>query len=138
MLHHETTLRFQCTACGACCTGGDDSGVFMSDAEAERIRAALGVSPAWFRRRYVRRVADGEWEARLGADGACPFLAGGRRCAVYALRPGQCRSYPFWPEILASRGAWRREARRCEGIGRGPALDVQTIERRLRQAGWRG
>jgi len=134
MIHHRYPLHFQCTSCGVCCTGDDDHGVFMSDREAERIRRLLDVSRTWFRRRYVRRLGDDEWEARLDGDGRCPFLAASGRCEAYAARPGQCRSYPFWPEILSSRRAWNREARRCEGIGRGPELAVGVIERRLRQA----
>jgi Fe-S-cluster containining protein len=134
MIHHRYPLRFQCTSCGGCCVGDDDRGVYMSDSEAERIRRLLGVSRSWFRRRYVRRLGDDEWEARLADDGRCPFLGVRGRCDVYAARPDQCRSYPFWPEILASRRCWDREARRCEGIGRGPVLEAAVIELRLRQA----
>jgi Fe-S-cluster containining protein len=110
----------------------------MTGREAERIRSVLGVSRAWFRRRYVRCVGADRWEARLEDDGACPFLADERHCTVYGERPEQCRSYPFWPEIVASRTTWEREGRRCEGIGRGEVTAVATIERRLRRAGWKG
>ncbi|MEX2162891.1 MAG: hypothetical protein WD823_01430 [Sulfuricaulis sp.] len=42
--------------------------------------------------------------------------------------PRQCRAYPFLPE-LASRQAWRAEARRCEGIGSGPVIPLVKLER---------
>jgi Fe-S-cluster containining protein len=51
----------------------------------------------------------------MHANGDCVFLGEGRRCRIYAVRPAQCRTYPFWPE-LETRQAWRDEARRCEGI----------------------
>ena len=56
-------------------------------------------------------------------------LLGGR---VYPVRPLQCRTYPFWPEVLASRQAWQREARRCEGINRGRAVPAGRIRRQLK------
>ena len=40
----------------------------------------------------------------------------GRRCAVHAQRPAQCRTYPFWPEAVQSQHHWAAEAVRCEGI----------------------
>lgn len=98
----------------------------LSGAEARRIRLRLGVGRAWFARRYARRDAHG-WTLRLGPDGRCPLLAASGRCRVYGQRPAQCRSYPFWPEILATPATWRREAGRCEGIGRGPRLPAARI-----------
>jgi len=47
------------------------------------------------------------------------------------VRPQQCRTYPFWPEIVETRGAWQEEARRCEGMGRGPVIPLAEIRRRL-------
>jgi len=47
--------------------------------------------------------------------GACIFLKNGR-CSVYDARPTQCRTYPFWPGIVARQDDYWREARHCEGI----------------------
>lgn len=127
-------LRFQCTGCGACCSGGGDYHVFVGRAEAAAICAHLGLSWAWFRRRYLARSAQGERVLRLREGGRCPFLGADNGCTVYAVRPLQCATYPFWPEAVASRTAWRREARRCEGIDRGARIPLREIERRLRSA----
>ena len=65
-------------------------------------------------------------------DGAsCPFLSGGR-CSVHPVRPEQCRTYPFWPETLASPGSWQVESRHCEGISAtGELYDLTRIARIL-------
>lgn len=130
--HHQRRLRFACTGCGDCCTGTSDDCVVVGDDEQERIRAYLGVSRAWFRRRYVERVEDRFDGLKSRAGGTCVFLDGAKRCRVYPVRPRQCRTYPFWPEIVASERTWRREARRCEGIDRGEVVPLARVEASLR------
>lgn len=117
----RTQLRFQCTGCGECCTGGGDYHVFVGVAEAEAIRQFSGLSRAWFRRRYIQRLESGELVLTSRGDD-CVFLDADRRCRIYPVRPLQCRSYPFWPELVNSRRAWEREGCRCEGIGRGAVV----------------
>ena len=41
-------------------------------------------------------------------------------CSVYAARPLQCRSFPFWPSLLADAESWRMAGEDCPGIGSGP------------------
>ncbi|NOZ09876.1 MAG: YkgJ family cysteine cluster protein [Gammaproteobacteria bacterium] len=131
--HRVAALQFECTRCGQCCIGDASSGVSLSIDEVEAAQRLLGLSKAWFLRRYVRRLSTVRWEIRLQADGRCPFLTDQDRCSIYAVRPAQCRTYPFWPEILESRGSWQGEAGRCEGINRGRTIPVSTIEKKLKQ-----
>ena len=130
-LHEQTRLRFACTGCGACCHGGGDYHVYLNAREAEGIRRFLGVTKAWFRRRYLRRAPAGELILCQGNGDRCVFLAPDKRCRVYPVRPLQCRTYPFWPEVLRSRTAWRREARRCEGIDQGTVVPLARIRAAL-------
>ncbi|MHB8345835.1 MAG: YkgJ family cysteine cluster protein [Acidiferrobacterales bacterium] len=125
-----TSLRFRCTGCGDCCTGGPDHYVEIRQGEKEAIRDFLGLSKRWFRRRYVVQVYDQMEGIRLGVDGRCPFLLDDHHCRVYPVRPLQCRTYPWWPELIQP-AAWKAEARRCEGIGRGPVIAPATIRRHL-------
>jgi len=125
-------LCFECTGCGACCTGDAGHYVEITPEEQDAMRAQLNISHQWFRRRYVVRVDEDTEGIRLGADGRCPFLDAKRRCRIYAVRPLQCRTYPWWPELMQQRAAWRAEAQRCEGIGRGAAVPVATIQHALR------
>jgi Fe-S-cluster containining protein len=129
----QVPLHFKCTGCGDCCTGGADYVVEVTREEQRRIQSHLGISWRWFRRRYVRRLDDGS-ESLEDADNACIFLDAGRRCRIYEVRPTQCRTYPFWPTLLTSERVWNAEARRCEGIGRGPVVPVTTIRARLARA----
>lgn len=129
--YRRTRLRFECTGCGACCIGRAGHVVELSRTEAESIRAALGLSRAWFRRRYLVHDADGNTGIRLGADGRCPFLGADLRCRVYAVRPTQCRTYPWWPELLERKSDWDDESRRCEGMNRGAVVPLAQIERAL-------
>lgn len=133
MFYKRNHLQFECAGCGACCIGDRYSFVELDEAEARQIQESLGLSRAWFRRRYLLRLPPSGLGIRLNRDGRCPFLTAAGTCAVYAVRPRQCRTYPFWPELVGSETAWRREARRCEGIGRGPVVPIEKIEAALKQ-----
>jgi Fe-S-cluster containining protein len=125
-------LRFSCTQCGQCCATAGDYYVYLTDEESERIRTYLQLSRNWFRRRYLQRLEEGEQVLAAGADERCIFLDAEGQCRVYAVRPVQCRTYPFWPELVGSARTWNREARRCEGINRGTVVTAATIRRSLR------
>jgi len=124
---NNESFRFSCTGCGQCCTGPGDYYIEVSEVEQRRIREHLGVSWSWFRRRYVFRYDDEVESLAMEKGGACVFLDNNKRCRIYPVRPAQCRSYPYWPELLGSRRAWQREARRCEGIGQGPVIPLARI-----------
>lgn len=131
MFYKSTPLHFECTGCGACCTGGADHVVETSATERSAIRTYLNLSAAWFRRRYLVRVDAGSLGIRLEQNGRCPFLAASNRCRIYSVRPRQCRTYPWWPELIENKSDWSTEARRCEGMNRGARVPLSTIERNL-------
>lgn len=133
MNYRQARLRFECTGCGACCTGGSDHYVETDAREREAIRGFLGLTPAWFRRRYLVHVEKNIIGIRLEPDGRCPFLGRDNRCGIYSVRPRQCRTYPWWPELIETRRSWTAEARRCEGIGRGEIVPLATIARALKR-----
>lgn len=126
-------LRFECTQCGACCTGGAGY-VLVSDEEADAIAARLKLDRGAFLRKYTHLTPAGrslkEYETEFGMD--CVFLdretfPGRAVCSLYDVRPLQCRTFPWWPENLRSRAAWERAARGCEGIGRGDFVPIEAI-----------
>ncbi|MCE2389978.1 MAG: YkgJ family cysteine cluster protein [Proteobacteria bacterium] len=113
-------LRFECTLCGACCTArGEYAHVYLDEREAEDLADFLGLDSDTFARRYTFRDEYG-WTQLAIREGVCTFLdRETNTCRVYPARPGQCRSFPFWPEYI-ERGRWTPEAKRlCEGVGRG-------------------
>lgn len=139
-------LKFTCTQCGNCCTGAPGY-VWISKEEIIRLAEHLGISPEETVERYCRKI-NGKFSLRERRNSSgsydCIFLkeekvlgksAGGGKvvhtrqtCGVYPVRPLQCRTWPFWPETLASREAWDYSAKRCHGMNRGKTYSQTRIE----------
>jgi uncharacterized protein len=125
-------LRFECTGCGGCCTArGEYAHVYLNPDEAEALAEELELPLREFRRRYTFKDEYGYTQLRFD-DSTCVFLERGtRRCTVYGARPTQCRTFPFWRDLVAD-GRWTEEARAlCEGIGRGPTHRLHDVEARM-------
>ncbi|MCP3960581.1 MAG: YkgJ family cysteine cluster protein [bacterium] len=115
----EDGVRFRCLGpeCGACCSGQSGPGVvWVSREDVERLAEHLGPGVWEVRRRYLRRL-DGRDSLREHANYDCVFYRPGTGCTVYEGRPLQCRTYPFWGRVTASRTTWEIEAESCPGIG---------------------
>lgn len=112
-------FTFACQRSGRCCTQGEGY-VWLAPEEPARLAAALGLTLEVFARRFVRRAVDPRsGRERLSlrlADGRCALLEGARHCSVYAARPEQCRTFPFWPSVLAGGDAFERARSTCPGI----------------------
>jgi Fe-S-cluster containining protein len=108
--------------------------------EIERIAEHLGMTPEAFNRRHVRRAGRGR-SLLERPDGDCEFLErgadGATRCRIHAVRPVQCRTWPFWKSNLASPEAWQDAARGCPGIDRGQLHALPIIQTALRDNGRR-
>ncbi len=129
----EETCRFECTKCGLCCTNrGEYAHVYLNDDEVRALAAYLGLAPRAFRRSYTFRDEYGWTQLKFDGD-ACVFLdAETNACGVYAVRPIQCATFPFWRDLLKD-GEWTEEARAlCEGVGRGRAWGADEVEARMR------
>jgi Fe-S-cluster containining protein len=119
-------LRFKCTGCGDCCTGGPGY-VWVTQEEIDALSARLKLSPAEFERRFVRQVGvRRSLKERKNYD--CVFLDADRRCTVYEDRPRQCRTWPFWNSNIASPAAWQRTCEACPGSGHGKLYSLEAIE----------
>jgi len=131
--YDEEGVRFSCKRCGNCCCG-KGSFVRVNDREIEALAAQTGMIPAQFRERHTTQAFE-ETVLRDRADGDCEWFVreedGTSSCAVQDAKPDQCVSYPFWPRILRSRGAWDAEGVPCAGIGEGAVIDAEEVERRL-------
>jgi len=123
---YEAGLSFACTRCGNCCTGQPGE-VRVSEAEAEALAAHLGVDLADFHERFTRHTPDGATSLTEKANFDCVFWSARDGCTVYALRPRQCRTWPFWRRNLASPTHWAEAARGCPGLGRGALHPAETI-----------
>ncbi|RMF22094.1 MAG: YkgJ family cysteine cluster protein [Deltaproteobacteria bacterium] len=125
----QEDLRFECTECGLCCTRrGKYAHVYLEDAEVDALARFLSLSRRAFLRRFTF-VDELGWRQLRFPEQACPFLdqASGR-CRVYPARPVQCRTFPFWREMIGPRG-WTAEAKSlCEGVGRGRRYSRGEVE----------
>ena len=118
--------------CGRCCTRRGKYGhVYVNAEEIRALAAVLEMSVRKFEREYTLVDPCG-WTQLVFEDEHCPFFEPGTaQCRVYQARPTQCRTFPFWSDMVGPRG-WTREARNlCEGVGRGPSHDAQTVEARM-------
>jgi Fe-S-cluster containining protein len=118
-------LRFECTRCGDCCTRPGP--VYFPPEDLQRAAAHLGTTPEGFLRRYRARRGNGV-AALDGGDAPCPLYDADRGCTIYEARPTQCRTFPFWPELVNRKRSWEHAGKSCEGIGRGKRHAPAAIE----------
>ena len=121
-------LRFRCDGCGDCCTGASGY-VWVNKAEIEALAAAVGEEDIErFQKRYIRKIGIRK-SLREYASGDCVFFDKKiRQCAVYADRPRQCRSWPFWNSNVRTPEAWADTCEVCPGCDKGSLHKADTIQ----------
>jgi Fe-S-cluster containining protein len=118
-------LRFECQrGCTECCR--QKGFVYLTEADAQRIAAYLRMTEQEFARHYVYRTKN-RMRLRVPRDATCFFLQE-TGCSIHAVKPVQCRIFPFWPELVESRREWRKAARYCPGIGKGQLVQIDRVK----------
>jgi len=112
----QSGLRFECRRCGGCCRG-EPGYVWVRADEIVAIARFLRLPTAEFVERYVRDVFGDQSLIEL-PNGDCVFWSA-EGCRIYAVRPIQCRTFPFWREYVRSARGWEDAGRRCPGVGSG-------------------
>ena len=125
-------LRFKCTQCGNCCSGGPGY-VWLTLEDMTRIAGFLNMPFDDFTRKYVRK-AKGAFSLIERANFDCIFLKradGKATCSIYPVRPMQCRTWPFWEMNLTTPDAWTHAASRCPGMCdiEAPKYPLEHIEK---------
>lgn len=116
-------LRFACQpGCTKCCRVRGF--VYLSEDDIVRAAAYLGITAAEFEAKYVVRFAH-VIRFRKPLNAECHFLTADG-CSIHSAKPTQCRLFPFWPELVESRTAWRRTGQMCPGIGKGELIQIGT------------
>ena len=121
----EDGLAFECTRCGACCTGAPGF-VWVNEEEIGRIAAYRGETLEQFSKRFVRQIGD-RYSLIERPGGDCIFWDKAQGCTVYSARPEQCKTWPFWPDNIESPEAWEAVTRVCPGSGTGRLFSVEEI-----------
>ena len=119
-------LRFSCTRCGQCCGGGPGT-IRVSDEEISDLAAHLHETDASFRKKHTWKIRGGDISLKEKPNHDCVFYDRTEGCAVYSMRPRQCRTWPFWSSVVHSRDTWRETSSCCPGMGIGAQHDAETI-----------
>lgn len=126
-------LRFSCTGSGKCCTSHGEYGfVYLTLEDRKRFAKYFKMRTNDFTRKYCEKTG-GIWHLREDkAEPDCQFLDV-NRCGVYEARPTQCRTWPFWPEVMNAK-TWKKEVKSfCPGVDKGKVISGKEIERQLKE-----
>jgi Fe-S-cluster containining protein len=109
----EEGLPFTCTGCGKCCQ--NDGEVWFNTDEFYDLSLLLDKAFEDTINEYMETISFGWLKAKnkISNDGhdSCVFLGpDGKTCTVYKARPTQCRTYPYWPDLLVNKSTWDAEA----------------------------
>lgn len=120
-------IRFECQGSGKCCTSHGEFGfVFLTLSDRKRFAKYFKISTTQFTKKYCEKT-NGVYhliESKTNPD--CQFLKN-KSCSVYEARPTQCRTWPFWPEVMNAK-SWKKEvASFCPGVGKGKLHTKEEI-----------
>ena len=122
-----TGLRFECQpGCTKCCE--QQGFVYLTVDDLERIAAYVGMPAQEFEKRFVYRTKH-RLRLRVPRQQQYPFLRDSG-CSIHEVKPVQCRSFPFWPELVNSKREWKKAATWCPGIGQGELVQIAAAKER--------
>ncbi len=124
----QADLIFECTHCGQCCSR--PGVVYLTDADMEKMSDHFDLPIREVQTRWLTEDYDGEWMIEVERGRDCPFFIE-ERCAIHAVKPQQCQTYPFWPEIVGTQESWEDEREHCPGIDRGAWYSAEQVRRLL-------
>jgi hypothetical protein len=125
-------LHFECRQCGKCCSGPQEGVIWISRPEIKMLAERLGLSTSELRKKYLKRLGFHFSIRENPCSNDCIFLAnlnGFKGCAIYDVRPMQCRNWPFWPANLDSPDDWNIAAAKCPGINPAPIVPGPNQEK---------
>jgi len=121
-------IRFTCQpGCTRCCN--QRGYVYLTEADVIRAARYLKLRPEEFEARYIYRTRN-LIRLRKPRGSQCHFLEE-HGCSIHPGKPTQCRTFPFWPDLIGSEDEWRATAQYCPGIGVGDFVPLEVIERSL-------
>jgi Fe-S-cluster containining protein len=132
-------LHFECMECGRCCAGPGEGYIWVTKPEIRIIADFLKMTPGELRNKFLKRIGLRTTIIEDPFTKDCIFLQvanGRKKCTIYPVRPSQCRSWPFWPNNLASPSSWNKVAEKCGGINRGRLYSYEEIEKIKGEKKW--
>ena len=124
-------IQFECQGSGQCCVSHGGYGyVYMTKEDRIRMAQSMSLTTKEFTQKYCDKE-EGIYHLKDGEGGRCQFLEG-KRCGVYEGRPTQCRTWPFWPEVMDAK-TWQTDvASFCPGVGQGKIWSKKEISDQLK------
>lgn len=122
-------INFKCHQCGNCCTQPGGS-VTASEAGFKKIAHFLKIILPEFLNRYAFNHK-GYVSIKSEPNGPCIFYKDG--CMIYEVRPSQCGTFPFWPEILKSQVRLNNMQEMCAGINIGQLWTKEEISKEIKK-----
>ena len=114
-------VRFTCQkGCINCCN--QEGRVYLTEEDLLRAAKFVGMTAKAFEKKYVYRTRN-EMRLRKPRKKQCSFLQE-HGCSIHPAKPTQCRTFPFWPELVESKVAWIWVGSYCPGIGKGPLIQI--------------
>jgi uncharacterized protein len=126
-------IRFECQGSGKCCTSHGEYGfVYLKLKDRKNLAKHLKLSLQDFNKKYCDKTGN-LWHLKERKDNPdCLFLKA-KRCGVYEARPMQCRTWPFWPELMNAK-SWNKDVVSfCPGVGKGPVWPIEKINEIVEQ-----
>ena len=105
-----------CAECPGYCCSGESGNIWVNQPELLQISKVLQSNVIDCIQQYCNRVGNRlAIKERFTKNGfACVFYDDSKRqCAIYSVRPEQCRRFPFWEYLKNHREQMLRE---CPGI----------------------
>jgi Fe-S-cluster containining protein len=136
---YSAGLHFECLQCGHCCAGPEGGYIWVTRPEIRLIADFLKMPVKELKQKSMRRVGFRLTIVEDPHTRDCVFLREtkqGRGCAIYEVRPAQCRNWPFWEWNLDSPDAWNSTARKCPGINRGRFYSPEQIRDKTENKKW--
>lgn len=124
-------VHFECQGSGKCCTSHGEYGfVFLTLEDRKRFAKHLKITTTEFTKNYCEKN-NGVWHLKEEpGQPDCMFLKN-KGCSVYEARPTQCRTWPFWPEVMSAK-QWKKDvASFCPGVGKGQLVSATDIQKAL-------
>ena len=118
-------ILFDCHGCAKCCKR--KGMIYFSQEDIRNASQYLEMTVDDFEKMYILRTKDVAYIYVSGNARPCPFLNKANKCRIHDAKPQQCRSYPFWPNIMESKQKLNTERIHCKGIGNGRQVDVDGM-----------
>lgn len=126
---YKKGLKFECQGSGKCCTSHGEYGfVFLTLKDRQRMARYLKISTLQFTKTYCQKTKGYFHLREETGKPDCMFLKN-KACSIYTARPTQCRTWPFWPEVLNAK-TWAKEvASFCPGVNKGKLFTAEEINK---------